>query len=150
MKIVLWPDSILKRVCSVVDPVDSVVIFCEELLKFKQTIPNAVGLAAPQVGVDARVFVCLNNVYVNPEIVKFGGTRQADFEGCLSLPGKNGCVVRNTHIAIKAFDSKGKGIEKTLKGWEARIFQHELDHLDGIMFVDRMGEATVPITGQRL
>jgi len=105
-----------------------------------------IGLAAPQVGVPLRLFVVdLSagrdpnglNVLINPEFVEVEGV-QLEEEGCLSLPGFNATVVRPSRIVVKSLDRNGT--EQTIEGTGllARAFQHEMDHLDGALFVDRL------------
>lgn len=109
---------------------------------------NGVGLAAPQVHEGARLFVALladdpddkteATVLVNPEIVPNGSSRQDGWEGCLSIPDIRGLVPRFTDITVKALDREGRPIELRLTNFAARIAQHETDHLDGVLFLDRM------------
>jgi len=109
---------------------------------------NGVGLAAPQVGLNKRLFVFNSSgdskkwldeaVMINPKIVEFSEAVDCATEGCLSLTLMNGEVQRSKWIKVEAVNLKGKKIKKKYKGWEARIFQHELDHINGILFPDRM------------
>ena len=109
---------------------------------------NGVGLAAPQVHESARLFVALLSeepddkteatVLVNPEITPNGSSRQEGWEGCLSIPDIRGLVPRFTDVSVKAFDREGRPIELRLADFAARIAQHETDHLDGVLFFDRM------------
>lgn len=96
------------------------------------------GLAAPQVGVNVRLMVFNESgkrgsgqemVLVNPEIVSSSKTTELDVEGCLSFPKIYGDVERSTEIVVKAQDAKGQPVSLTLKGFVARVFQHEFDHL---------------------
>ena len=102
---------------------------------------DGVGLAAPQVGILRRVVVVDvgDGLYqlVNPEIVESDGEQEGP-EGCLSVPGRSGVVLRPNHVVIKAFDTEGNPI--TVEGSEffARALCHELDHLDGVIYVDKM------------
>jgi peptide deformylase len=108
-----------------------------------------VGLAAPQINVPLRVMVVEygededENVppklyqVINPEITRFGDEKEVGTEGCLSVPGYVGDVERPLEITLKGQNRLGKPIRIKAKGWLARIFQHELDHLDGVVFVDR-------------
>jgi len=105
-----------------------------------------VGLAAPQVGAALRVFVVDIStgrdpgglmVMVNPEFVERDGT-QLEEEGCLSVPGFNATVVRPMRAIIKALDRQGQPFQHEGTGLLARAFQHEMDHLDGTVFVDRL------------
>ena len=109
---------------------------------------NGVGLAGPQVHASLRVFVALleedpdskttATVVINPEIAPQGATREEAWEGCLSIPDIRGMVPRFTDILVKALDRDGRNIELRLKNFTARVVQHETDHLDGVLFFDRM------------
>jgi peptide deformylase len=109
---------------------------------------HGVGLAAPQVHEGVRLFVGLLDedpdpktpatVVVNPEIVPIGSGQVEGWEGCLSIPDIRGMVPRYTDITLKALDRTGKPFEMTLKKFAARVAQHESDHLDGVLFFDRM------------
>lgn len=101
---------------------------------------DGVGLAAPQVGILRRIITLddqegLRGAFINPKIVEKDG-EQVGPEGCLSVPGKQGTVNRANHIVVNYMDIDGE--EKTLEaeGFTARIFQHEIDHLDGIIYTD--------------
>lgn len=118
---------------------------------------QGVGLAAPQVHESLRLFVagfapardpdedegeedgrvplmCL----INPEITAIGKGVQEDWEGCLSIPDIRGKVPRATDIEVRAYDRRGRRIDMTARGFTARVIQHETDHLDGVLFFDRM------------
>jgi peptide deformylase len=97
---------------------------------------NGVGLAAPQVHEDLRIFVGLLDA--NPEITPLGDEKVDGREGCLSIPEIYGMVPRFVSITVKGLDRDGKPIELELKDFPARVAQHETDHLDGILFLDRM------------
>ena len=109
---------------------------------------HGVGLAAPQVHEDIRVFVGLLDeepgpesevvALINPEITPEGQDTNEGWEGCLSIPDIRGMVPRFTAIVVKALDRQGRPIELRLKNFPARVVQHETDHLDGILFFDRM------------
>src|SRR3989440_4972238 len=103
---------------------------------------NGVGLAAPQIALSIRVFVAEfedHKIAVfNPEIVKMEG-EELGTEACLSIPGYFGDNIRRaTKILVKGQDVRGKPIRVPAEGWFARILQHEIDHLDGILFLDRL------------
>ena len=105
-------------------------------------IANGVGLAAPQIAQSIRVFVAEYEerkiVVFNPEIVKAEG-EEVGPEGCLSIPGYVGENIRRaTKILVKGQDVRGKPIRVPAEGWFARILQHEIDHLNGILFLDRL------------
>ncbi|HEX5106993.1 MAG TPA: peptide deformylase [Vicinamibacterales bacterium] len=109
---------------------------------------NGVGLAAPQVHEGVRLFVAMlgtepreggeATVVVNPEILPNGDVKEEGWEGCLSIPDIRGMVPRFTDITVRALDRNGKPLELRLKDFTARVAQHETDHLDGVLFFDRM------------
>ena len=102
---------------------------------------NGVGLAAPQINASQRIIICNvdNKFYsfINPEIVKSSKETSSIEEGCLSLPNIYGEVERPEKIILKAIDSDGKKIKLKVFGLLARVIQHEIDHLDGILFIDK-------------
>ncbi|ODN40945.1 peptide deformylase [Piscirickettsia litoralis] len=113
---------------------------------------HGAGLAAPQIGIDLRVMVfeIKNNprypdveevdltVLVNPSYEIISEVLTEEYEGCLSLPKMRGLARRYDHILYSAYDVNGNHFEKEAKGWHARVFQHEYDHLDGILYPERM------------
>jgi len=111
---------------------------------------NGVGLAAPQIGVSQRVIVVqlpeddeeleAGKLFalVNPEIAEASAECEAGEEGCLSVPGFVGEVKRATAVRLKAQTVNGRPIRMDVKGYLARVFQHEIDHLDGVLFIDRV------------
>ena len=109
---------------------------------------HGVGLAAPQVHEGLRLFVALLDedpdskseaaVIINPEIIPNGSATEEGWEGCLSVPDIRGMVPRYTDITLKALDRAGRPIKLALKEFPARVAQHETDHLDGVLFFDRM------------
>ncbi|MBE0467791.1 MAG: peptide deformylase [Candidatus Desulforudis sp.] len=105
---------------------------------------SGVGLAAPQIGVPKRVLVvgAGDNVIVliNPEIVSLEGEPELGEEGCLSLPGLWGKVNRAPRVTVRGYNLEGKQVGYNAEGLASRAFQHEVDHLDGILFIDRAVE----------
>lgn len=109
---------------------------------------HGVGLAAPQVHEGVRLFIGLLDeepdpktpvtVAINPEITPHGDGREDGWEGCLSIPDIRGMVPRYTDVTLKALDREGRPFEKRLRAFAARVAQHEADHLDGVLFFDRM------------
>jgi peptide deformylase len=115
---------------------------------------NGVGLAAPQVHEGLRLFVAgfpskgkdsedddshvPLMVLINPEITPVGTQIEEDWEGCLSIPEVRGRVARPKEIEVKAYDRRGRRFTITARGFTARVIQHETDHLDGVLFLDRM------------
>lgn len=126
----------------------SLVTLAEQMLETMRAA-NGVGLAAPQVGVAQRFFVVelpedeetdqpqLTIMLFNPEIVK-GRGEQVGFEGCLSIPGYVGEVARYEQVTVKGLNEKGQPARHKVEGYLARVFQHEIDHLDGILYTDRL------------
>jgi peptide deformylase len=107
---------------------------------------DGVGLASPQVGRNERIIVVTKkgeaSVYINPEIVKRSDATAMDEEGCLSVPGVWGLVERSKKVTVQALDRHGRRVTLECKGLEAVIFQHEIDHIDGILFIDKVKEFT--------
>jgi peptide deformylase len=124
------------------------VAFARQMLETMRQA-NGAGLAAPQVGVLERFFVAElpedeeqqlpaeTYIVFNPEIVK-GSGEQVGYEGCLSIPGYIGEVARKERITVKGFDEEGLPVRYKLEGYLARVFQHEIDHLDGVLYTDRL------------
>ena len=111
---------------------------------------NGVGLAAPQVGILRRAVVVDVGEdepqlfeLVNPEITAFEGEQEGP-EGCLSVPGRSGIVKRPEKVTVRAQDGRGNPIEITAEGFLARAFCHEIDHLDGILYIDKMEREIFP------
>lgn len=113
---------------------------------------SGAGLAAPQIGVSLRVviFELKDNpryphltpvpytVLVNPKLTPLGTEEDEGWEGCLSVPGMRGLVPRFRRLRYQGFDAKGEPLERTVEGFHARVVQHEVDHLDGILFPQRV------------
>lgn len=107
-----------------------------------------VALAAVQIDTHLRVVIIRNNfddkkdrtfqVFINPEVAKYEGKQVEDYEGCLSVKDLYGRVKRYEKVRIKAQDENGKSIRLTAEGFLARVFQHEIDHTNGIVFIDRI------------
>lgn len=142
----IYPDPVLRVQCRAVTEFDqSLRKLVADMIETMYAAPG-IGLAAPQVGVDLRVVVVdlsvgeeegEEHVLINPEIVHRQG-QETDVEGCLSLPGITDKVERPTFIRLKACDLEGKPFEMEADDWLARAICHELDHLDGILFVDHL------------
>jgi len=106
---------------------------------------HGVGLAAPQVGISKRIFVMQiegdkQRVFINPEIVSTSPELSGYEEGCLSIPGTYAELDRPAAIRIQAYNEKGRPFNLEADGFLARVIQHELDHLDGVLFTDRLPE----------
>lgn len=113
---------------------------------------DGAGLAAPQIGVPLRVMIFgieRNPRYpdaervpmttlINPEFTTLSNVQESGWEGCLSVPGMRGIVRRPSHIRYHGFDERGTPIEREVDGFHARVFQHEFDHLNGVLYPDRI------------
>ncbi|VAW67162.1 Peptide deformylase [hydrothermal vent metagenome] len=150
MEILIYPDQRLKQVSDIVEtPTDDLTRFIEQLEQSRQSGPGAVGIAAPQVNVFKRVVIVdvsgmrkpVDNhghmIMVNPEITEWEGMAMGR-EGCLSVPDFTGNVIRAESIKLKYMDENGQHHEIESSGFEARAIQHEIDHLDGLLFLDRL------------
>jgi|SRR3990167_1152914 len=102
---------------------------------------DGVGLAAPQIGRNIRLAVINSRdgafCLINPKIVKKSWAKELDQEGCLSIPGVFGQIKRHKKITIVYYNQGGVKIKKTVQGLMARVMQHEIDHLDGVLFIDK-------------
>lgn len=146
VQLVVHPHPILRYKAKLIARVDKELKdIIAEMFKIMYT-SRGVGLAANQVALPIRLFVCNPSgvqeegpemVFLNPVISKQRGVDEAE-EGCLSLPGVNAGVKRSKSVWINAYDISGKEIDTEVNGYLARIIQHEVDHLDGVMFIDRL------------
>lgn len=149
LDILKYPDSRLKEISQPVEIFDDALRqFIADLRETMDAGPAAVGIAAPQVGHLQRIIIVdisskpkfPNNgpmILVNPEIISWEDTTIGR-EGCLSVPDYTGNVIRAERITMQACDEFGAQHTCSCEGFEARAVQHELDHLDGILFVDRV------------
>jgi len=139
-EVVRYPDPVLRKQAKSIPKVDSATRKLIEDMIATMHATNGVGLAANQVGSLHRVFVyddgTNSGVMINPEIVSSSG-EQIGPEGCLSIPGLQGDVKRANQVVIKGTTLRGKPVKIEAEGFLARIFQHELDHLNGKLFIDR-------------
>jgi peptide deformylase len=147
MEIVLYPDPLLRKRAAKVERFDAGLRAIAEEMHRTMAAAKGVGLAAPQVGLSIQLLV-LNPTgkaedaltLVNPKLVLAKGELWGE-EGCLSFPGVWSEISRAPSLAVEAQDLEGKPIRLDLEGYVARIVQHEFDHLDGILFIDRMSPA---------
>jgi len=145
LTVIKYPDPRLTEICMPVEQVDDDVRALTEAMRTVMFAVRGVGLAAPQVGVTVRLFVATptmdradTRVLINPEIISAQGTQQEE-EGCLSLPGIACKVKRSRVVTVRAMGLDGEVFEETVEDLAARIYQHEIDHLDGKLLVARMG-----------
>lgn len=147
LRIVFYPDPVLRESCRPVEAFDAQLAALAERMGFLFHEAAGVGLAAPQVGVAVRMFVCNptgepedTRVWVNPELSDLEGSVEAD-EGCLSIPGVTVPKRRAERAVIQGFDLTGQPVRAEGTDLLARIWQHEIDHLNGVLVVDGMSEA---------
>ncbi len=138
-----YPDPVLRMKANDVEEFDGDLAKLIERMEHLLHDANGVGLAATQIGVLRRVFIFQPDpdeeprALVNPRLAQGSDEREADDEGCLSLQGVVIPVERHERVAIEAIDPEGKDVRLELEGLAARVVQHELDHLDGILIIDR-------------
>jgi peptide deformylase len=150
------PDPVLRKKARKVAAVTAELRrLIDDMVETMRAAPG-VGLAAPQIGVGQRVITIeyaeepenepaegeappkpVLYILINPEITRSSREKIIGIEACLSLPGFAGEVERHAEVVVKGFNSKGSPVRIRAKGWLARIFQHEIDHLDGMLYVDR-------------
>ena len=146
-KIVELGDEKLRKQCKPVEKFDLRLRILLKDMADTMYKANGVGLAAPQVGILKRVVVVDIGdgliEMVNPEIIHSEG-QQTGPEGCLSIPGRSGVVTRPNVVTVRYQDRDGEEYEATAEGFLARAFCHELDHLDGVVYVDKMDREIFP------
>jgi len=149
-EIVTLPDPVLRRKARTVTRFDAELqTLIDDMIDTMRVAPG-VGLAAPQVGVSDRLIVVEYPeddeqedtpkklfVVVNPEIKETSEENEMGIEGCLSIPGLHGEVERALAVTVKGLTRHGQPFKIKAKGWLARIFQHEIDHINGVVFTDR-------------
>ncbi|MDJ0756635.1 MAG: peptide deformylase [Ardenticatenaceae bacterium] len=155
LEIITPENPVLTQEASPVEKIDLELQTLIDKMIFTMRVANGVGLAAPQVGRSLRMAVIetppeaddegndiadSRNLFViiNPQIVWASRKKVDGIEGCLSIPGYLGEVSRHQAIRVKGVDRRGKPLDLKLKGWTARIFQHEIDHLDGVLFTSKL------------
>ncbi|MGW2340808.1 peptide deformylase [Streptomyces sp. NPDC001661] len=158
LQIVAAGDPVLRRAAEPVDGQLSDELLARLIAAMRVTMHAApgVGLAAPQIGVPLRLAVIEDaaavseevraargrtpqpfRVLLNPSYEDAGGRRVAFYEGCLSVPGYQAVVARHERVRLRALDERGRAVDEEFSGWPARIVQHETDHLNGTLYLDR-------------
>ena len=140
-KIVQYGDETLRRVCRPVDKITPAVLTLLDDMLETMRAADGVGLAAPQVGILRRIVVIETEPgqvieLINPKIIATAGEQEGS-EGCLSLPGQFGVVRRPKHVTVRAMNRHGETFEMSGSDLLARAFCHELDHLDGGLYIDK-------------
>jgi peptide deformylase len=144
LKIKEYGESVLReKSLSVGKITPEILKLIEDMVETMYT-ESAVGLAAPQVGVSKRIIVIDGQeegliILINPKIIEREGEASEE-EGCLSLPGIYSKVKRSKKVTVEGINQKGEEIKITKDGLIGRAFQHEIDHLEGILFIDRIGK----------
>ncbi|BBM85115.1 peptide deformylase [Candidatus Uabimicrobium amorphum] len=144
MDVVLYPDPILKKRTEPINEVtEDIVELSQEMIKTMHRA-NGVGLAGPQVGISKQIIIVNptaeegnETIYLNPKILKRKG-KEIGEEGCLSFPGVYGNVQRSTWIQVKATLISGEEVTFEAEDFEARVLQHEIDHLLGVLFINKI------------
>lgn len=143
-------DDILRKKCKAVEAVDEKIKqLVEDMLETMYKY-NGVGLAAPQVGVLKQIVVIDIDdgngplVFINPEIIKEKGEQEVE-EGCLSFPNQFAKIIRPSEVTAKALDKDGQEFKVKAKGLLAQAISHEVDHLNGVLFVDKILPGTLEI-----
>jgi peptide deformylase len=156
-QIVTLPDPVLRRKARPVTRFDAELqTLIDDMIETMREAPG-VGLAAPQLGISERVIVveyaededkeeAPRKLYVmiNPEIKVSSDESEMAIEGCLSVPGWQGEVERSLAVTVKGLTRRGQPMKVKAKGWLARIFQHEIDHINGVVFTDRATKVWKP------
>jgi len=149
LEILKYPDPLLKEIAAEVTEFDaSLRAFIQDLEETMRAGPGGVGIAAPQVGHLQRIIIVDVSskpkikqhgrlLLINPEILEWEGMAKGR-EGCMSVPDYTGNVIRAKTIKLRAQDEQGEVHEYEMEGFEARAVQHEIDHLDGLLFLDRL------------
>jgi peptide deformylase len=163
-EIVNIPDPVLRRKAHKVTEFDKdFQTLVDDMIETMRTAPG-VGLAAPQVGVSTRLIVveygededdetpAKKKLYVvaNPEIIQTSVETEIGNEACLSVPGLVGEVERFSQLVVRGKNRRGQPVRINAQGWMARIFQHEIDHLDGVLFTDRATRIWKPTEDEKL
>lgn len=148
MKIVTYPDPVLMRKAAPIEEIDNNI--CEIAQKMLDTMYDAcgIGLAAPQIGLSKRLVVMDatgqktgERVFINPQIIEERG-ETVEEEGCLSFPDVMGNVKRSQYVTVTAYNLEGKKLEIKAEGLLSRVWQHEIDHINGRLFIEMMTPAS--------
>jgi len=155
-KITTFPEEVLREDAKPVDVFDGdLAKLIDDMVDTMREAPG-VGLAAPQIGISKRIIVVEFGdeeddsipeqlyVMINPEIIKESNDKVPGIEGCLSVPGVVGNVNRSRVVTVRGQNIHGKPVKIRAQGWLARIFQHEIDHINGVLYTDRADEIWKP------
>lgn len=145
LEIITLGSEVLRKKCSTVAVFDKKLDDLTQAMITAMREGNGIGLAGPQVGVEQRLFVCQVQdqpplVFINPELIGTSEEQIPFEEGCLSIPGIYSDVIRPEWVKVQAWNVKGKPFTLEADGILARVIQHEMDHLKGILFIDHLNE----------
>lgn len=155
IKILQSGNPVLRKICRPIKPEEIKSAKIKKIIKvMRETLeetPDGVALAAPQIGHNLRIFVvspkafqpqgrALETVFINPTLVKRSNKKKIFEEGCLSVSGVYGKIKRSEKVTVEAFDEKGRRFFRGGSGLLAEIYQHEINHLDGVLFTDTATE----------
>jgi len=148
IKIILFPNPILRNKSTDVPKDYPIHDLIETMIDILELIPDGVGISSPQIGINLNAFIGFaDQVFINPKIIDSRGSTNRYYEGCLSIPGVNGYVERHQKIKISWFDENWRAHTKLFKGFEAVVIQHEMDHLSGVLFLDKTDFNKIDGTG---
>lgn len=155
-KITTFPEEVLREDAKPVEVFDDdLAKLIDDMVDTMREAPG-VGLAAPQIGISKRIIVVEFGdeqddsipkqlyVMINPEIIKESNDKVPGIEGCLSVPGVVGNVNRSRVVTVRGQNIHGKPVKIRAQGWLARIFQHEIDHINGVLYTDRADDIWKP------
>ncbi|NUL82485.1 MAG: peptide deformylase [Armatimonadetes bacterium] len=145
--IVKFPNPVLRRKAKPVQRITPEINELIDRMIERMDEARGIGLAAPQLGVGLRVIIVAPSdreprALINPQALEREGSQQAE-EGCLSIPAFYGEVIRPQIVTVRALNRRGKPVRLTFEGIEARVAMHEIDHLDGVLFIDRAIQETL-------
>jgi peptide deformylase len=145
MKIHTLGDPVLYKKSVVIPDIDKKIVDLADVMLTTMLEGKGLGLAAPQVGENLRIFVCrvpndVPRVFINPEIIGTAQEQNSYEEGCLSIPGIYADVTRPFGVSVQAWDTRGKPFTLDADEVLGRVIQHEIDHLNGVLFIDRLEE----------
>jgi len=150
MDIVTYPEEVLRNKAEPIVEIDQEIRDLADKMTEVMFRAEGVGLAAPQVGVGKRLIV-VNlddefHILINPELVERSDEEETSEEGCLSVPGPEAPVSRSRKIVVRGKDLEGNEVELSREGLAARVFQHEIDHVNGKLFIDHLSDAERSVT----
>lgn len=149
-RILKYPEPVLRSKAKKIENIDGKVKELADGMVEAMAKASGIGLAAPQIGELARLIIVdvaeEFHILINPQLLEVGDEAVAEPEGCLSIPGVEAEVNRPWEVLVKAVTLSGKEVELHREGLLARVLQHEIDHLNGVLFIDHLGEARRVLT----